>query len=61
MMGSGIGSLPQKRIVGAIEELLHAAAGTRFVIDTRVVPLTDVEQAWRGESCDPRIVFTLGR
>jgi NADPH:quinone reductase-like Zn-dependent oxidoreductase len=61
MMGSGIGSLPHDRIVGVIDELLQAAARTRFVIDTRIVPLTDVEQAWRGESCDPRIVFTLGR
>jgi NADPH:quinone reductase-like Zn-dependent oxidoreductase len=61
MMGTGIGSLPQTRIVGSIEELLQAAAKTRFAIDTRIVPLTDVEQAWRGESCDPRVVFTLGQ
>jgi NADPH:quinone reductase-like Zn-dependent oxidoreductase len=59
MMGSGIGSLPHDRIVGVIEELLTAAASTRFTIDTRIVPLMDVEQAWPGESCDPRIVFTV--
>jgi NADPH:quinone reductase-like Zn-dependent oxidoreductase len=61
MMGSGIGSLPHDRIVGAIDELLQAAANTRFDIVTKVLPLSEVERAWPGESCDPRIVFTLDR
>lgn len=60
MTGSGIGSLPQKRIVGAIEELLHAAAKVHFQIETKTMPLSQVAEAWRGESCDPRIVLTLG-
>jgi NADPH:quinone reductase-like Zn-dependent oxidoreductase len=61
MTGSGIGSVPQQRIVGVIEELLHAAATTRFHMTTDVLPLAEVEQAWRAPSCDPRIVFTIGR
>jgi len=59
MTGSGIGSLPHDRIVGAIDELLQAAAKTRFQIETKKLPLSEVERAWPGESCDPRIVFTV--
>jgi NADPH:quinone reductase-like Zn-dependent oxidoreductase len=59
MTGSGIGSLPHDRIVGAIDELLQAAARTRFQIETKTLPLSEVERAWPGESCDPRIVFTV--
>lgn len=59
MMGSGIGSLPHGRIVGVIDELLQAAARTRFQIETRTLPLSEVERAWPGESCDPRIVLMV--
>ena len=31
-----------------------------FEIATRTVPLSDVEQAWPGDACNPRIVFTVG-
>jgi NADPH:quinone reductase-like Zn-dependent oxidoreductase len=60
MMGSGIGSLPHDRIVGAIDELLQAAAKTHFQMEIKTLPLSEVERAWPGESCDPRIVFGVG-
>ena len=60
LMGSGLGSVPFHRIVGAIEELLQAAVKGGFEIATRTVPLSEVEQAWPGDACFPRVVFTVG-
>ena len=60
LMGSGLGSVPFHRIVGAVEELLRAAVKGGFEIATRTVPLFEVEQTWPGEACFPRIVFTVG-
>ena len=61
MMGSGIGSVPMKGIVGAIRDVLHAAAEQRFDFETKTVPLAEVEAAWASDSGMPRIVFTVGR
>ena len=60
LMGSGLGSVPFDRIVGAVEELLRAAVKGGFEIATKTVPLSEVEQAWPGDACIPRIVFTVG-
>ena len=60
LMGSGLGSVPLNRIVGAVEELLRAAVNGGFEIATKTVSLSEVEQAWPGEACIPRIVFTVG-
>ena len=60
LMGSGLGSVPFNRIVGAVEELLQAAVKGGFEIATKTVPLSEVEQAWPGDACIPRIVFTVG-
>ena len=60
LMGSGLGSVPFDRIVAAIAELLQAAADSGFRIATETVPLSDVEQVWPGEACNPRIVFAVG-
>ena len=59
-MGSGLGSVPFNRIVGAVEELLRAAVNGGFEIATKTVALSEVEQAWPGDACNPRIVFTVG-
>jgi len=61
LMGSGLGSVPFNRIVGAVEELLQAAVKGGFEIATQTVPLSEVEQAWPGDACFPRIVFTVGK
>jgi NADPH:quinone reductase-like Zn-dependent oxidoreductase len=60
LMGSGLGSVPLNRIVGAVEELLRAAVNGGFEIATKTVALSEVEQAWSGDACHPRIVFTVG-
>ena len=60
LMGSGLGSVPLNRIVGAVEELLRAAVNGGFEIATKTVPLSEVEKAWPGEACIPRLVFTVG-
>jgi NADPH:quinone reductase-like Zn-dependent oxidoreductase len=61
MMGSGIGSVPLNGIVGAIRDVLHAAAEKSFDFETKTIPLTDVEKAWADDSGMPRVVFTVGR
>jgi NADPH:quinone reductase-like Zn-dependent oxidoreductase len=60
LMGSGLGSVPLHRIVKAVEELLQAAVNGRFEFTAKTVPLSEVERAWPGDACIPRIVFTIG-
>lgn len=60
LMGSGLGSVPLNRIVGAIGEVLQAAVSAGFDIDTRAVALSEVGHAWPGDTGRPRIVFTVG-
>ena len=60
LKGSGLGSIPINRIVGTIEEVLHAAVAGRFEIATKPVPLSEVEQAWSSDAYTPRVVFTIG-
>jgi NADPH:quinone reductase-like Zn-dependent oxidoreductase len=59
LMGSGLGSVPIDRIVGAIEEVLHAAVAGCLEIATKPVPLSEVEQAWSSNAYMPRVVFTI--
>jgi len=61
MMGSGIGSVPLKGIVGAIRDVLHAAAEQSFDFATTTVPLSEVERAWAADRGMPRVVFTIGK
>jgi len=60
LKGSGLGSVPVNRIVGAIEELLRAAVAGRFEIETKSVPLSEVERVWPSDAFTPRVVFTIG-
>lgn len=60
LMGSGLGSVALPRIIRTVDELFQAAAKGGFEIATKPVPLSQVEQAWAGNSTMPRIVFTLG-
>jgi NADPH:quinone reductase-like Zn-dependent oxidoreductase len=59
LMGSGLGSVPLRRIVGVIEAMLHAAVKSGFKVETKTAPLRDVEQTWTSDRGVPRIVFTL--
>ena len=60
LMGSGLGSVPINRIVGAIEQVLRAAVAGHFEIATTPIPLSEVEQAWSNDGYMPRVVFTIG-
>jgi NADPH:quinone reductase-like Zn-dependent oxidoreductase len=60
LMGSGLGSVPINRIVGAIEQVLRAAVAGHFEIATKPIPLSEVEQAWSSDGHIPRVVFTIG-
>jgi NADPH:quinone reductase-like Zn-dependent oxidoreductase len=59
LMGSGLGSVPVDRIVKSIGELMNAAVPGGFVIDTRTVPLSEVESVWNAGGSTPRIVFRI--
>ncbi|CAN7741918.1 zinc-binding alcohol dehydrogenase family protein [Caballeronia sp. LjRoot29] len=59
LMGSGIGSIPMPRLLGAIEHLLNATVPGGFEIATNVVPLSQVEDHWTNEN-QARTVFTTG-
>jgi NADPH:quinone reductase-like Zn-dependent oxidoreductase len=59
LMGSGIGSVPQHRMLAAMRSLLDAAVPARLEIATRRVPLTEVEQAWTADDNRRRVVFTM--
>jgi hypothetical protein len=59
LMGSGIGSIPLKGLVGAISGVLQAVAPGKLKIETKVVPLTDVDDAWNKDSGASRVVFVV--
>jgi NADPH:quinone reductase-like Zn-dependent oxidoreductase len=46
LMGSGIGSVPGREIVGELPSLVKAIVRGIFRIDARAMPLSTVEQAW---------------
>ena len=58
LMGSGIGSIPVRRLIKAVDELLQATVPGGFKIATRTAPLSAVEQEWLTEAVMPRTVFT---
>ncbi|CAG4894456.1 quinone oxidoreductase family protein [Paraburkholderia saeva] len=58
IMGSGLGSVSNERLVGAIGALLKAVVSGGFSIEADAVPLTDVERAWTSEA-SARTVFTM--
>ena len=60
LMGSGLGSVPFDRIVERLRNCCRQPSTVAFEIATKTVPLSEVEQAWPGEACNPRIVFTVG-
>ncbi len=57
LMGSGLGSVSLQKIFQSIAEFLKAAAEEPFEIETKTVPLRDVEAMWELPSEGVRIVF----
>jgi NADPH:quinone reductase-like Zn-dependent oxidoreductase len=58
IVGSGQGSVPADDIVAELPALTNEIACGSFQLDTRAVPLADVEAAWRDTESSKRIVFT---
>jgi NADPH:quinone reductase-like Zn-dependent oxidoreductase len=59
LMGSGIGSIPPRGLVGAIGGVLQAVAPGQLKIETKVVPLAEVEDIWNKDSGNSRVVFAV--
>ena len=59
ILGSGFGSIRLDDFLRAIGELLRAAAPAGFRIETRTVPLSEVEQAWSRGAGRARTVFRI--
>lgn len=59
LMGSGIGSIPFKGLVGAIRSVLQAVVPGKLKIETKVVPLAEVEETWNKDSGNSRVVFVV--
>jgi NADPH:quinone reductase-like Zn-dependent oxidoreductase len=59
LMGSGIGSISLKGLVGAISGVLQAVVPGKLKIETKVVPLAEVEDTWNKDSGNSRVVFVV--
>jgi NADPH:quinone reductase-like Zn-dependent oxidoreductase len=57
LMGSGIGSVPQPRILAAIRGVLEAAPQAGFKVAARAMPLSEVAAAWDAGDSQSRIVL----
>jgi NADPH:quinone reductase-like Zn-dependent oxidoreductase len=58
LLGSGIGSVPNERLVQLIGSFLKAVVPARMAIEAEAVPLTSVPDAWNRVT-SKRLVFTL--
>jgi len=59
LIGSGAGSVALERVSEELGNLLEACARHNFRVDTEVVPLSDVEQAWNRDYHGKRLVFEI--
>jgi NADPH:quinone reductase-like Zn-dependent oxidoreductase len=60
LMGSGVGSLSRPSLLKSILSVFEAVKPAGLQIDTRVVPLSEVEAVWEKATGKPRVVFTVG-
>jgi hypothetical protein len=58
-MGSGIGSIPLKGLLGAISCVLQAVVPGKLKVETKVVPLAEVEDTWNQDNGNSRVVFVV--
>ncbi|WP_216847132.1 zinc-binding dehydrogenase [Granulicella sp. L60] len=59
LMGSGLGSVPFRDLVGAVNDVMQAVVPAKLQIETRVVPLADVEKTWNADVGKARVVFVV--
>ena len=57
LMGSGIGSIPQPRILAAIRGVLEAAPAAGLRVATHAMPLAEIAHAWDAGDARSRIVL----
>jgi len=60
LMGSGVGSVSREALVRSIGKVFEAVGPAGLVVDTRVVPLSEVEEVWETAGGKPRVVFVVG-
>ncbi|MEZ0352859.1 zinc-binding dehydrogenase [Mycobacterium sp. pR1184] len=60
IVGSGQGSVPTRDILAELPAIAAEIGRGAFELDTRAVPLADVEAAWNDTDADQRIVITPG-
>jgi NADPH:quinone reductase-like Zn-dependent oxidoreductase len=59
LMGSGINSVSMEGLLNAIEKVFQAARPGNFQVNTKTVPLSDVEKIWNADPGHSRIVFVM--
>lgn len=59
LMGSGLGSVPEDRLILCIGQLLRVTKAAGLKIATKTVPLSEVEPAWHENGSLLRTVFTI--
>jgi NADPH:quinone reductase-like Zn-dependent oxidoreductase len=59
LMGSGINSIPFSRLLFAVSSVFQAVIPAHLQINTKTVPLSEVEKTWNANPGKSRIVFTL--
>lgn len=61
LMGSGLGSIPPRKLGAAFAAVLQATVPAGLKIATRTVALADVETAWTAADDGQRTVFVMNR
>ena len=59
LMGSGAKSIPLRGLLAAVSSVFQAVLPANLHINTKTVPLSDVEKAWNADSGKSRIVFVV--
>jgi NADPH:quinone reductase-like Zn-dependent oxidoreductase len=59
LMGSGINSVPFQGLVAAIKSVFEAVRPANLQVNTKIVPLSEVEATWNAGSSKSRIVFAV--
>ncbi|MGA8535671.1 MAG: zinc-binding alcohol dehydrogenase family protein [Candidatus Tumulicola sp.] len=59
LLGSGLRSVPQARLVSRIGEALAAVVPAKFEVDATARPMVDVQAAWNDDTGGQRLVFVL--
>lgn len=59
LMGSGLGSVAFDRVVDSVRDLLVSAGKIGFRIETEIVALSEVSDAWTRDTESRRLVFSI--